>query len=270
MSTLMQDSSGIWVDEEVSKISYPDKGNVDSFLLEDKSYWFIHRNNVIKGVIDRFPFFNNFADIGGGNGFQAKFISDNFSNSKVFLVEPGYQGCLNAKRRGLENVYNVLFQKFDFVKNEVKGVGLFDVLEHIQDDASFLNELKSKLPKGSYIYITVPAHKALWSDVDDYGGHFHRYNKKMVEQLTQKTQLELVYFSYFFMYLPILTFLLRRIPYLIRGRRNYEAIFEEEGQSHNPSKFILSIFNLFHKFELRKIKKSKINHGASCVIVFRT
>jgi hypothetical protein len=270
MSNLIQDNNGIWVDEEVSKISYPDKGNVDSFLLEDKSYWFIHRNNILKTVINRFPFTSNFADIGGGNGFQAKFISDNFLDSKVFLMEPGYKGCLNAKKRGLENVYNVLFQKFNFIDQNVNGVGLFDVLEHIEDDANFLIELKSKLPKGSYIYITVPAHKSLWSDVDDYGGHFNRYNKKMVNSLTQKTQLELVYFSYFFMYLPILTLFLRRIPYLIRGQRNYEAIFTEEGESHNPSKIILSVFDLFHKFELRKIKKNTIYYGASCMIVFKT
>ena len=135
----------------------------------------------------------------------------------------------------LTNVYNVVFQKFDFTEKTVKAVGLFDVLEHIDDDVDFLVQLKSALPPGSLIYITVPAHMYLWSDVDNYGGHFRRYDREMAEQLSKKTKLEIVYFSYFFMYVPVITYLVRRIPYKLRGKRTDATILITESENHQPS-----------------------------------
>ena len=188
----------------------------------------------------------------------------------MFLIEPGYQGCLNAKKRGLANVYNLVFQQFDFKANNVHAIGLYDVLEHIEDDVSFLIDLKKKLPRGSILYITVPTHMYLWSDIDILGGHVRRYNKKMIKKLCQETDLELTYFSYFFSYLPVITFLLRRIPYKLRGMRNQTEILSVENENHNPSNFILKFFNFFHRIELRKMKKSKISLGASCIVVLKT
>ena len=100
MKALIRDTNGIWIDKEASKVSYPDDGNVDCFSVEENSFWFNHRNDILKEAITRFPFQGNFADLGGGNGYQAKFISSNFPLAKVFLVEPGYQGCLNGIKRG--------------------------------------------------------------------------------------------------------------------------------------------------------------------------
>lgn len=270
MEALHLDKNGIWVDDSTKSISYPDEGNSNSFAVEDKSFWFKHRNNIIKEVIHRFPFEGNYADIGAGNGLQAKFVSDNFKQAKVFVIEPGYQGCLNARKRNLENVFNVPFQKFDFVANNVRAVGMYDVIEHIEDDVKFLNELKKCMPKDSLIYITVPAHNYLWSDVDDYGGHFRRYDKKMIKELAEKSSVELLFTSYFFMYIPPLTYFLRSLPYKFKGNRGKDNILQAEEEQHNPSTVVLKVFDFFHKKEINKIRKSSVSMGASCIAVFKT
>jgi hypothetical protein len=272
ISELKTDASGIWIDTQNESISYPEEANEALLDVEDKSFWFKHRNDVIKGIIHRFPFQGNFADIGGGNGFQARFIAANFSEKDIYFLEPGYQGCLNAKKRGLKHVFNIPFQKFDFKKYSVTGVGLFDVVEHIENDVKFMSELKDKLPSGSIIYVTVPAHKYLWSDSDDYGGHYRRYNMKMIRKLADDAGLKLLYSSYFFTYVPAITYFLKHIPYKIRGKRDSKAILESEMKnlSSSPSGFALSIFDYFHKKELRKIENTTINHGGSCFAVFKT
>ncbi len=270
MPELIIDKNGIWIDELESKVSFPEEGYNVNFKVEDNSFWFKHRNNIIKKVIERFPFKGNFADIGGGNGFQAKFISENFTSEKVILLEPGYQGCLNAKKRGLENIFNIPFQKFNFQQNNVDAVGLFDVIEHIEDDVKFLNQLKLQLPSKSIIYITVPAHKYLWSDIDNNGGHFRRYNLEMIEALANKSQVELVYFSYFFSYVPFITYFVKHLPYKLRGKRNKTAILDSETELLLPPRFISKFFNLFHKSELKAFEKGLIKHGGSCFAVFRT
>ncbi len=270
MGELILDKNNIWVDGSNSVISYPIVGNDFYFELEDNSFWFKHRNNVLKSIIERFPFSKNYADIGGGNGFQAKFISENFAPQKVFLIEPGYHGCLNAQKRGLENVYNIPFQKFDFKGNNINAIGLYDVIEHIENDVEFLKELKSKLPKGSIIYITVPAHNYLWSDADDSGGHYRRYETKTLKQLSHNAGFELLYSSYFFSFTPPITFFLRSLPYKLRGARKDKNIFKSETLQHNPSAVILKMFNIFQRHELDKIKKSSMSSGASCIAVLIT
>lgn len=270
MWQLKQDSNSIWISESSNSVSYPEEGNKSLLEIEEKSFWFHHRNNVIKTIIERYPFKSNFADIGGGNGFQARFIANNFQNSEVFFLEPGYEGCLNAKTRGLKHVYNVPFQKFDFMQNNVGAVGLFDVLEHIEDDVNFLLELKKKLPKGSLIYMTVPAHNYLWSDADDYGGHFRRYNLEMIKELSAKAKLELIFSTYFFFYAPPITYFLKHLPYKLRGKRDNKDILDSEIEQLSPSRIVTSIFSALHNYELKRLHNGTMMNGGSCFAVFKT
>lgn len=267
---LTKDTNGIWVAVGKEKISYPADGNANSFSVEESSFWFKHRNNVIRSVMLRFPFSENYADVGAGNGLQAKLVAENFPQTEVFVIEPGYEGCLNARKRKLPNVYNITFQDFDFDTHRVSAAGIYDVLEHIEKDDEFLKQLKQKMPKGSLIYTTVPAHNYLWSDVDDYAGHFRRYDSKMIQDVVLRTGLNLVYFSYFFSYIPPLTYFLRSLPYKFKGDRGKENILEAETEQHNPSRTVRSVFNMFHSRELRKLKTSNVGFGASCIAVFKT
>ncbi|MEI6816418.1 MAG: hypothetical protein WCL14_07385, partial [Bacteroidota bacterium] len=100
-ASLVKDKNGIYVSREgFGAISYPDAGNDECFDIEKDSFWFTHRNEVIKKLMTRYPHEGNFADIGGGNGYQADFIQRNFKDKEVFLIEPGYAGCLNATKYG--------------------------------------------------------------------------------------------------------------------------------------------------------------------------
>jgi hypothetical protein len=57
-------------------------------------------------------------------------------------------------------------------------IGLFDVIEHIEDDIKFLNEIYEKVSVGTFIFVNVPAMMHLFSETDEFAGHFRRYNKK--------------------------------------------------------------------------------------------
>ena len=45
---------GIWYSTKRSEISYPKHGNEECFQVEDKSYWFVHRNKVLECVIQSY------------------------------------------------------------------------------------------------------------------------------------------------------------------------------------------------------------------------
>jgi hypothetical protein len=102
----------------------------------------------------------------------------------------------------VQHIFNIQVKDFPFSEFQVQGIGLFDVIEHIKNDADFIIDLKTKCLKNTFIYITVPAHNWLWSNSDDAAGHYRRYDETMIKSLALKCKLDFIWGSYFFSYLP--------------------------------------------------------------------
>jgi hypothetical protein len=265
------DENSIFRNEKNAEISYPEVGNDSCFTFEDLSPWFKQRNELINTLIVRNKLSGNFLDIGGGNGFQAKSLEENKSIDKVFLVEPGYSGCLNAKKRGIENVFCGLFQDFNFVENKISICGLFDVIEHIEDDISFLNDLHEKLTQNSHVLINVPALQWLWSDADIHAGHFRRYSRKNLLRIKENTKFQIIDSGYYFSYYTLPLFILRVIPFRFGFRKNLEEVIESETQNHQPKKGLLQKYiDARHNFWIKKIKQGRTpKYGTSMFIVLK-
>ncbi|MEO6613342.1 MAG: methyltransferase domain-containing protein [Chitinophagaceae bacterium] len=247
-------------------LSYPNEGNDFFYDLEETSFWFKHRNRIIETLINKFPFKGNFADIGGGNGYQIQYLKEKFPDKTFYLIEPNYAGCLNARKRGIDEVYSVGFSDFPFIGKNVDGVGLFDVIEHIEDDVAFLSGLRTYLPTGSILYLTTPAFGSLWSDVDDYSGHFRRYTRKTIGKVMMDAGWTVDFTSYFFSYLPPLVWTLRCLPYKIRGSRSSEKIKASE-KGHHSGSLSEKILAKLHKDEPKKLEAGYIRTGSSVLVV---
>src|SRR5712692_4618252 len=123
---------GLWASRTVSDVSYPDGGNEFCFAVEESSFWFRHRNNCILEVVKSFPPPGAFFDVGGGNGYVARAIQN--AGLETVLIEPGLSGAQNAHRRGVLNVVRATLEDAGFLPEVFPAVGLFDVVEHIQED----------------------------------------------------------------------------------------------------------------------------------------
>ncbi|MES2503665.1 MAG: methyltransferase domain-containing protein [Myxococcota bacterium] len=268
---LQLDKNGVWVGKEDLSISYPDSSNDECLKIEDLSFWFRHRNEVISSVIRQFPFENGFADIGGGNGYQLQQIARSFPERDSFLIEPGYQGCLNARSRGISNVYNMFFQNFDFSANRVGGIGLFDVIEHVDDDVQFMTQLRNHIPRGAYVYFTVPAYQFLWSDVDSAAGHFRRHTTKTMKKLAKQAGFNWLWSSYFFSYAILPLFLLRSMPYHFGRRRPVIEVTRSESENHQAGLIAQRVLNGINAAELLFINRGlKIPVGSSLIGVLQS
>jgi len=233
-------------------------------LLEDSSFWFKHRNRIIKaGITLNPPLDNRIIEVGGGNGYPAYYLSQN--NFETAMFEPGFGGCKNAIKRGLNNVVCAEFND-NYIKQAVESIGLFDVLEHIEDEASFLTGLGNMLIGNGLLYITVPAYKKLWSTSDT--GHFRRYSKKSLCEILKSCGFTVVYSTYFFRFLPIPIFMFRSIPYIFFKKREESG---NEGQL-KTSEFIVPacvdrLLNMILSKEIKRINKGKsISYGSSIFI----
>jgi len=94
------------------------------------------------------------------------------------VIEPGLQGAMNAHRKGLNPVICSSLEDAGFKTHLIPAVGLFDILEHIEDDIGFLTTIKTLLVPNGKLYITVPAYNFLRSVEDNYAGHYRRYTLK--------------------------------------------------------------------------------------------
>lgn len=265
------DENGIWVSNVRDQVSYPSEGNDLCFATEDRSFWFRHRNRVILELMKLFPFKNNFADVGGGNGFQSKSISEEFREQEIFLVEPGYQGCRNARSRGVKNVYNLTSERFDFERFDIGGVGLFDVVEHIENHEDFLGQIARQTKPGTMMYITVPAFNTLWSGTDDLAGHFRRYTKGSLAKVLSSAGFETLYSTYFFTYVPVPLFAVRVLPQRL-GLNNVseEELLKKEYNYLNNPKAENFVVRTVHSIELFLVKsRISLPLGGSVAAVAR-
>jgi SAM-dependent methyltransferase len=261
-------NDGIFFAKNKGEISYPIDGHKIHFQVEDNSFWFIHRNNCIIELVKKYSPGNPFFDIGGGNGFISKGLIEN--GVQAVLVEPGIQGCLNAKERKIESIVCSTLENASFKANSIPTIGLFDVVEHIENDLIFLKSIYDLITKNGYVFITVPAFNFLWSNEDLFLGHYRRYTLKRLKIKLKEIGFKIEYSTYFFSILPIPIFFFRTLPSLFGLKKAPQKVdvFLKELQPDMGifMKFLLRIW----EFELKRIKSErKIPFGSSCFIIAR-
>lgn len=255
-------------DTEVA-VSYPSEGSDATFDFENESLWFDSRSRMIEMLIGKNLKNGAFADIGAGNGYQLSRLQNRlFSLRKVksYMCEPSYSGCLNAKKRGVSNVYCGFVENFPIEQLDIQNIGLFDILEHIEEDRSFLSSLIQRLPKGSRIFITLPALKFLWSADDEVGGHFRRFNKSEANRLISGLPIKVIHSSYFFSYYVPFVYIFRVL--LGKKKGDFQQNATKEKSLHKSANFGKLIFNLFDFLERAIVRwNMKIPFGTSYFMI---
>lgn len=72
------------------------------------------------------------------------------------------------------------------IDHKLDSILSMNVLEHIEDDLTALQNINRALEEKGKLVLVVPAHQACFSDMDKNLGHFRRYSKKGMEELLKK------------------------------------------------------------------------------------
>jgi SAM-dependent methyltransferase len=269
---LRKGRDGIWYGLHAPEISYPANGHDVFRSVEEKSFWFEHRNRCILSVVRSHPPQGTIFDIGGGNGFVSLALSR--SGFDTVLVEPGLQGCRNARARGLEGVVCATGDSAKFRPHSLPDIGLFDVLEHIEDDLAFLKSFRRLIRKGGRLYMTVPAYPALWSGADLSAGHFRRYSPNTIRRVVREAGFEDEFCTCIFRFLPIPIALFRSLPHRLGLSRKEEGSpgAAPAGRDHAIRSGILKkASTLVFLPEIRRLEAKKpMGFGGSCLIVAKS
>jgi 2-polyprenyl-3-methyl-5-hydroxy-6-metoxy-1,4-benzoquinol methylase len=104
-------------------------------------------------------------------------------------------------------------------RHRIETIMLLDVIEHIEDDISFLGSLLSAYPSCRCVLVTVPARYEVWSNYDEHFNHFRRYTRAMLNRLLEQAHLKPVTTRYFFHSLYLAAWLLNAV-----GRKREVAL----------------------------------------------
>lgn len=258
---------GIWFPTGQSQISYPKDGNVRCLKIEADSFWFKHRNNCIVEVIRLYPPGGPILDVGGGNGFVSLAIND--AGVDTILLEPGLKGCINAHNRGVSPIICSTLEDAGFKPHSVPAIGIFDLLEHIENDTAFLSGLKTLLIPNGKLYITVPAYDFLTSFDDKRAGHYRRYTTKSLSKKLTSVGFSVDFKTYIFRLLPVPILFFRTIPSRL-GVRKKSELEKVKREHERPAAWFGRLLTIMLNREIRRLRSKKaIPFGGSCLFVAR-
>ena len=153
-----------------------------------------------------------------------------------------------------------------FEPGSLSAIGLFDVLEHIEDDSGFIEYACSLLEPGGLVYASVPAHSWLWSLSDATAGHFRRYNGKTACKAFGKA-FDILYFTCLFRVLTIPVLLLRTLPYRLRIARQ-RGIVSREVEHGAGGGLTAKLMAYCLQAEKARIRRGlRVGMGTSCLVV---
>ena len=211
------ESDGVrYLRNDGAQVSYP--RDVFDTLIADggQGFWLDARAKAV-GALCRQARVSALWDIGAGSGAMAKRLVAH--GVEVVSIEPLPEGAREIAQMGAE-VFCGTLEDLDLPAASIPAVGLFDVLEHLEDPRPLLLETARVLARGGWLFVTVPAYKWLWSAEDEVLGHYRRYTSSGIRTTLESAGFSVMTSRYLFASLVPAAAVIRALPYRLGLQRD--------------------------------------------------
>ena len=154
-----------------------------------KSYWSDQIRPYMRGDV---------MEVGAGLGANTEFLRVSGEGRSV-CVEPDpnlarqLEERLSAVRSNRR--YVAVCGTTQTISDHFDTIVYIDVLEHIEDDRGEMSRAAALLKPGGRLIVLSPAHQFLFTPFDASIGHFRRYNKRMLREITpQNLKIERLWY----------------------------------------------------------------------------
>jgi SAM-dependent methyltransferase len=152
------------------------------------------------------------AEVGCGHGLVQRQIEDHY-HREVTGFDLNTAALEDSMSRMSPLCCYDVFEKDPAFRHHFDVILLFDVLEHVEDHAAFLEALEFHLAAGGKLLINVPAFQWLYSDYDRAAGHTRRYDAASLREVAERSGLFVR--SYTYWGLPLVSLLVLRRLWLL-------------------------------------------------------
>ena len=218
---------GVWVVDGGHPSSVYEPG-LQAALDEvvESSWWYLIRNSLLVDYIRKFGAPRAMWEVGSGTGIVAEALTS--AGISTVAVEPSRVGARAGVTRGLTSIASTL-EGLRLPTKSLPAIGLFDVLEHLEEPEELLTECHRVLERLGRLYLSVPALTWLWSQADDLAGHKCRYTKKTLTKLLRDCGFEVQNCSYRLTTLVAPMAIFRSLPWRLGYRPDEKVIVKQLG-----------------------------------------
>jgi SAM-dependent methyltransferase len=149
------------------------------YEVEGSHWWFAGRRRILESFVRSIVADLNLGgrpprilDVGCGTGANLEMLAQFGETEGVDVSEDALAFC---RARGLDRVKLGAAERLPYADASFDLVTALDVVEHLDDDAAGLSEMRRVLRPGGRALLFVPAFMWLWGVQDDVSHHRRRY-----------------------------------------------------------------------------------------------
>ena len=150
-----------------------------TLAVDEHHWWYRGRRRIIRAELDRLPLpaHARVLDAGCGSGRTLQELADYGEPSGIELNAEAAQ---LARGRNHGEVLVGRLEELPWQDETFDLITCLDVIEHVPDDVTALQELRRVCRAGGWLLVTVPAYQALWSLHDEANHHYRRYSRAVL------------------------------------------------------------------------------------------
>jgi len=168
----------------------------DMYEQEDRHWWFRGRRAVVWALVGRAGVRGplRLLDAGCGTG---RHLIEYGVLGEAHGLDPSETAVAACHERGLAQVERGEIEHLPHADGSFDLILATDVLEHLDDDAVAVAELRRVAAPGATLVVTVPALSSLWSDEDVRLHHRRRYRRAQLVGVVRAAGFEPVVATYY-------------------------------------------------------------------------
>lgn len=169
----------------------------------ERHWWHLARNRIVLRELGRYTDEGPVLDVGCGRGVTIAYLRRHGIDCEG--VDLGVAKPLPGLSTHIR--YGIAAAELPpRMRSRIGTIILLDVIEHLPHPEESLAELEGAFESLAHVVVAVPAGPELWSNYDDFYGHFRRYTGSMLDRLAEDLGWTLVHKANFFRpaYLPML------------------------------------------------------------------
>lgn len=240
--------------------------------IEDRHFWFRARNHLIfeltRKIVSDLPPGYLALEVGCGTGNVLRVLREACSKGTVVGLELWFDGLRYAQRRSAGPLVQGDIRDYPFSK-PFNIIGMFDVLEHVQEERETLTSLWNSLTPGGTLLLTVPAHQFLWSYFDEAAHHCRRYSVQGIRHKLTEAGFRIDFISQFMASVFPIVWLVRKIRTL-QGKAEHGTIRARASDEFRLVPVVNQVLTGLLTLEMGWIaRRHRLPFGTSLVIVAR-